>query len=99
MKKALGYIRVSSEEQADHGLGLESQRQRIRTYCEMKGLDLTTIYEDPAVSGGKALGIRPSGARLSRKRDARSPWSLSRSWIAFSARSPMPPRPSLPLTA
>jgi site-specific DNA recombinase len=64
MKKALGYIRVSSEEQADHGLGLESQRQRIKAYCEMKGLDLVTIYEDPAVSGGKALGTRPSGARL-----------------------------------
>lgn len=29
MKKALGYIRVSSEEQADHGLGLESQRQAL----------------------------------------------------------------------
>jgi site-specific DNA recombinase len=64
MKKALGYIRVSSEEQADHGLGLESQRQRIKAYCEMKGLELITIYEDPAVSGGKPLGTRPSGARL-----------------------------------
>jgi DNA invertase Pin-like site-specific DNA recombinase len=64
MKKALGYIRVSSEEQADHGLGLESQRQRINAYCEMKGLVLTTIFEDPAVSGGKPLANRPSGARL-----------------------------------
>jgi DNA invertase Pin-like site-specific DNA recombinase len=64
MKKALGYIRVGSEEQADHGLGLESQRQRIKAYCELKGLDLVTIYEDPAVSGGKPLGTRPSGARL-----------------------------------
>ena len=52
MRTALGYVRVSSEEQADHGLGLESQRQRIRAYCEMKSLDLATIYEDPAVSGG-----------------------------------------------
>jgi DNA invertase Pin-like site-specific DNA recombinase len=39
MKKALGYVRVSSEEQADHGLGLESQRQRIKAYCELKGLE------------------------------------------------------------
>jgi DNA invertase Pin-like site-specific DNA recombinase len=29
MQDALGYIRVSSEEQADSGLGLEAQRQRI----------------------------------------------------------------------
>jgi site-specific DNA recombinase len=64
MRTALGYIRVSSEEQADHGLGLESQRQRIRAYCEMKGLHLATIFEDPAVSGGKPLGSRPAGGRL-----------------------------------
>jgi hypothetical protein len=29
MKDAISYIRVSSEEQADSGLGLEAQRQRI----------------------------------------------------------------------
>ena len=38
MKAAIGYIRVSSEDQADSGLGLEAQRQRIRAYCESKGL-------------------------------------------------------------
>jgi DNA invertase Pin-like site-specific DNA recombinase len=32
MEDALGYIRVSSEEQADSGLGLEAQRQRIAAY-------------------------------------------------------------------
>ena len=26
MRSALGYVRVSSEEQAEHGLGLEAQR-------------------------------------------------------------------------
>jgi DNA invertase Pin-like site-specific DNA recombinase len=30
MRIAIGYIRVSSEEQADSGLGPEAQRQRIR---------------------------------------------------------------------
>jgi hypothetical protein len=29
MIEAIGYVRVSSEEQADSGLGLEAQRQRI----------------------------------------------------------------------
>jgi site-specific DNA recombinase len=53
MKKALGYIRVSSEEQADHGLGLESQRQRIKAYCEMKGLDLAT--DQPFIRMGSTL--------------------------------------------
>jgi DNA invertase Pin-like site-specific DNA recombinase len=64
MRQAIGYIRVSSDEQADSGLGLEAQRQRIRAYCDMKGLSLDTIFEDAGVSGGKALASRPAGARL-----------------------------------
>src|SRR5262249_33884437 len=60
----MGYIRVSSEEQADHGLGLEPQRERIRSYCDLKGLDLDTMFEDAAVSGGKPLASRPAGGRL-----------------------------------
>jgi site-specific DNA recombinase len=64
MRTAYGYVRVSSEDQADSGLGLEAQRQRIRAYCELKGLHLAEILEDPGVSGGKALATRPAGARL-----------------------------------
>jgi site-specific DNA recombinase len=64
MKKALGYVRVSTDEQAERGLGLEAQRQRIRAYCEMKGLHLTTIFEDPGLSGGKPLGSRSGGGSI-----------------------------------
>jgi site-specific DNA recombinase len=64
MRTALGYVRVSTDEQAERGLGLEAQRQRIRAYCEMKGLNLTTIFEDPGLSGGKPLGTRSAGGRL-----------------------------------
>jgi DNA invertase Pin-like site-specific DNA recombinase len=64
MKDAIGYVRVSSEEQADSGLGLEAQRQRIVAFCEMKGLRLIEVYEDAGVSGGKPLSSRPSGSRL-----------------------------------
>jgi DNA invertase Pin-like site-specific DNA recombinase len=64
MRFALGYIRVSTDEQAERGLGLEAQRQRIRAYCEMKGLRLTTIFEDPGLSGGKPLDSRSAGGRL-----------------------------------
>jgi putative SOS response-associated peptidase YedK len=64
MRTALGYVRVSTDEQAERGLGLEAQRQRIRAYCEMKGLHLTTIFEDPGLSGGKPLGSRSAGGRL-----------------------------------
>jgi site-specific DNA recombinase len=64
MRIALGYVRVSTDEQAERGLGLEAQRQRIRAYCEMKGLHLATIFEDPGLSGGKPLGSRSAGGRL-----------------------------------
>src|SRR5260370_42112977 len=63
MRTALGYVRVSTDEQAERGLGLEAQRQRIRAYCEMKGLHLTTIFEDPGLSGGKPLGSRSAAGR------------------------------------
>jgi hypothetical protein len=64
MRNALGYVRVSTDEQAERGLGLEAQRQRIQAYCEMKGLRLTTMFEDPGLSGGKPLGSRSAGGRL-----------------------------------
>jgi DNA invertase Pin-like site-specific DNA recombinase len=64
MRIALGYVRVSTDEQAERGLGLEAQRQRIRAYCEMKGLRLTNTFEDPGLSGGKPLGSRSAGGRL-----------------------------------
>ena len=50
MKDALGYIRVSSEEQADSGLGLDDQRLRIAGYCSMKGVHVAEVFEDLGVS-------------------------------------------------
>lgn len=64
MKTAIGYVRVSSEEQAESGLGLEAQRERIKAFCTLKGLTLAEIFEDAAVSGGKPLETRPAGAKL-----------------------------------
>ena len=64
MKDAISYIRVSSEEQADSGLGLEAQRQRIAAYCTMKGLHLAEIFEDAGISAGKPLASRPAGNKL-----------------------------------
>jgi DNA invertase Pin-like site-specific DNA recombinase len=64
MDDALGYIRVSSEEQADSSLGLEAQRQRIAAYCSMKGLRLVEVFEDPGISAGKPLASRPAGSQL-----------------------------------
>lgn len=62
--KAIGYTRVSTVEQADSGLGLEAQAERIKAYCTLKGLYLVEIITDAAVSGGKPLGQREGGERL-----------------------------------
>lgn len=64
MKTAIGYIRVSSKEQADSGLGLAAQRTRIEGYCLSKDLPLVQVFEDAGVSGGKPLGSRPAGAAM-----------------------------------
>jgi len=73
--KAIGYIRCSTHEQVDSGLGLDVQAQRIRAYLALKGMDLTDIITDAGVSGGKPLAKREGGQRLlaaiqARKADA-----------------------------
>jgi site-specific DNA recombinase len=51
--KAIGYIRVSTEEQAREGISLDNQRAKIEAYCEYKGFTLVGIIEDAGISGGK----------------------------------------------
>ena len=64
MKEAIGYTRCSTHEQADSGLGLDVQTERIRAYCTLKGLVLLDIITDAGVSGGKPLASREGGQRL-----------------------------------
>jgi site-specific DNA recombinase len=58
--KALGYCRVSTENQngAD-SFGLETQRDAIIKYCATNGLELIQIFEDPAFSGSLPPLERP----------------------------------------
>lgn len=44
--KVIAYVRVSTEEQEQSGLGLEAQREKIETYCKLKDLELVKIVED-----------------------------------------------------
>ncbi len=50
--KAIGYVRVSTEEQAQEGVSLANQRQRIQAYAAFKGLELVDVIEDAGISGG-----------------------------------------------
>jgi len=54
--KAVGYIRVSTTEQADSGLGLHAQRAAIEGEVQRRGWTLTSIEEDAGVSGKSLAG-------------------------------------------
>lgn len=53
MCKAVGYIRVSTEEQVRNGQGLDIQAKEIKEYCKLKGIELIKIFSDEGVSGSK----------------------------------------------
>ncbi|MFC1591217.1 recombinase family protein [Thermodesulfobacteriota bacterium] len=48
--KTIGYVRVSTDEQAREGVSLASQKAKIRAYAELKDLDLMEIIEDAGIS-------------------------------------------------
>ena len=60
--KAIGYIRVSTEKQADHGVSLEAQEAKIRAMAVVQGADLAEAIVDAGESA-KSLN-RPGMERL-----------------------------------
>lgn len=57
---AVIYLRVSTAEQADSGLGLEAQDARCREYAQTHGLTVAAVYTDAAVSGAAPLDECPA---------------------------------------
>jgi len=51
MEPVIGYIRVSTMEQAQDGVSLELQRDRLAAYAELYDLEIIDIIEDAGVSG------------------------------------------------
>lgn len=47
---AVGYIRVSTEDQAKEGVSLDNQRSKIEAYSQLKDLELLEIIEDAGIS-------------------------------------------------
>lgn len=64
VNKVVGYIRVSTDEQASEGFSLDAQRARLQAYCTAQGLHLVDLIADPGVSAGRMLPSRPGGRRL-----------------------------------
>lgn len=59
MNAAIGYVRVSTTDQADSGAGLAAQRAAIETFAAKAGLTITAWHEDAGVSGAADLEDRP----------------------------------------
>jgi site-specific DNA recombinase len=53
-QQAVGYIRVSTADQAADGVSLDAQRARIEAYCLANGLTLRAVHVDAGLSGKRA---------------------------------------------
>jgi DNA invertase Pin-like site-specific DNA recombinase len=62
--KAIGYARVSTEEQAREGLSMAAQVEKLRSYAALMGLDLVEVIEEAGVSGSVRLADRPGGGAI-----------------------------------
>ena len=61
----IGYLRVSSLDQAENGVSLAEQEHRVRGYCDAHGLTLVSVVADEGISG-KTTGNRPGLQRALR---------------------------------
>ena len=57
---AFGYLRVSTDQQADSGLGLEAQREAVVKTAERLGLPLAAVFTDAGLSGALDMESRPN---------------------------------------
>ncbi len=64
MQDTVCYARVSTLEQAQHGVSIDAQVERLTSYCAAMGLNIVTVIREEGVSAGKALASRPGGMRM-----------------------------------
>lgn len=62
--KAIGYIRVSTVEQAENGNGLAAQEKAIFEYCARQELEVVEMFRDEGTSGANGEAVRPGLASL-----------------------------------
>ena len=54
----VGYVRVSTDRQADQGVSLEAQEAKVRAMATVQGADLIEVIVD-----GGGIGQKPQPAR------------------------------------
>jgi DNA invertase Pin-like site-specific DNA recombinase len=56
--RVAAYLRVSTDTQAEHGLGLDVQRQAIRAWARQHGHKIASWHSDEGISGSNGLDTR-----------------------------------------
>lgn len=64
MTRAAIYIRVSTEEQAVHGLSLEAQKEALLQHANDRGYSIVDVYADEGITARKQLKNRKELQRL-----------------------------------
>ena len=78
---AVGYVRVSTEGQAQEGISLEAQQARILAWSEATGYDLLQIHLDAGISGCRSdnrPGLQGALSQACKQKAALVVYSLSR---------------------
>jgi len=63
-RTAVIYLRVSTADQAEHGVSLDAQQERLTAYAIANGLEVAGILRESAISGTIPLADRPEGEKL-----------------------------------
>lgn len=63
LKRAAGYIRVSTQMQVEEGFSIEAQKQKLLEYCKANNLEPSRFYIDEGISG-KSIEGRQAIKRL-----------------------------------
>ena len=81
MQTAIGYVRVSTEDQATEGVSLDAQKAKLVAWCMVNDYELSEILIDAGLSGGRAdnrPGLQAAIEQACKTKSALVVYSLSR---------------------
>jgi site-specific DNA recombinase len=81
MQTAIGYVRVSTEDQANEGVSLDAQKAKLAAWCLANDYELSKVLVDAGLSGGRAdnrPGLQAAIEEACKTKSALVVYSLSR---------------------